>query len=105
MNHLENKIIKIEQELSILNNAVEGIKTSLEKIDNSLALLVELQTETKLLDQQIQSLKDTSTTTHKSISRRLEKLEGTVSWIAKTIIGTLLTGSIGVLFFILRKVI
>jgi len=39
----------------------------------------------------------------KSNQHRLDKLDGTVTWIARSIIGTLATGMIGLLFYMARN--
>ena len=100
---MERRIIKIEQDLTVLSTTVSEIKNSISKIDKSLQILVSLQTDTKLLEQQVQTIKENNEDAHERIHKRIDKLDGTVTWVARIIIRALLTGGIGILFFVLKK--
>ena len=102
---MEHRIVKIEKDITILTSAVDEIKTSIGKIDDSLKALIALQTDTKLLEQQLHNIKESNDDAHKRLHERINGLESTVIWVNRVIVGSLITGGIGVLFFVLRKVI
>ena len=90
---MDDRIAKIEKDLALLTQSVKAMSDGVTKMQKSIENLVELQTDTKVINEKLSGFEI-----------RLTHVESSISWVSKTMIGGLLTGGIGVLFFILRKV-
>jgi len=91
---MDDRIAKIEKDLALLTQSVNTMAEGINKMQKSIEDLVALQTDTKVINEKLSGFEI-----------RLKNVESSISWVSKTMIGGLLTGSIGVLFFILRKIV
>lgn len=91
---MDDRIAKIEKDLALLTQSVKTMSDGITKMQKSIENLVELQTDTKVISEKLNGFEI-----------RLSNVESSIGWVSKTMIGGLLTGGIGVLFFILRKIV
>jgi archaellum component FlaC len=102
MEPMEQRVTKIETEVSLLTQAVNEIKDSLKGINSTLKQLISLQTDNKLLEQKLKTLVESNNEAHKRMHDRLDKVEGNISWVSKTIIGALITGGVSAILIFIK---
>ncbi len=113
---LEERLNNMEKEMALLAKSLEVINGNLEKISESLDTLVSLQTTTALQEQKIKEIDANAREAFKRVYERIERLDDTLGgrvallenthkWAARTIVGTVIMGMIGMVFYLAKKVI
>jgi len=100
---MEERINRIEKELALMAQTQKSMQESLKKISATLDILVQVQTDTKLHAQKINTMDIEIKESFKRVYKRIEKLEAADSWVAKTIIGAFLSGAIALVYYQVRK--
>ncbi len=113
---MEERLNNMEKEIVLLAKSMEVMNGNLEKISESLDTLVNLQTTTALQEQKIKDIDANVREAFKRVydkienldvtmSGRIELLENTHKWAARTVVGTVIMGMIGIVFYLAKKVI
>ncbi|WP_281950286.1 hemolysin XhlA family protein [Nitrosophilus kaiyonis] len=101
---MEERILKIEKELAIMASTQNEMKRALEEISQTLKEMLKLHTDTQLMRQKIESMDREVSESFKRVHKRTDKLEDNVRWVVRTIIGSLLTGFIGIMFYVIKTI-
>lgn len=99
---MEERINRIEKELALMSQTQKSMNENLNKISSTLDVLVQVQTDTKLQAQKIELMDTELRESFKRVYARIEKIENTGGWVAKTIIGSFLTSSIALVYYLAR---
>ena len=102
---MDDRIASIEKELAVLAATQSEMKTALQDINTTLNKMLKLQTDTEVLRQRLDGMDRELVESFKRVHIRVDKLDETVKWVSRTIIGTLITGFIGLVFYALKHVI
>ncbi len=97
-----NHINRLEKDLSILQQNQEHINQTLGKLDSNITRLLQIQTSIQLHSQRMDLMDKELTQSFKRVHTRLDILEGNVRWVVRSIIGTIIGGAIGLLFYLVR---
>jgi len=99
---MDERIGKIEREIAIISQTNKVMGENITKMADTMNKLLELQTDTKLHSQRIELMDREAAEAFKRVYIRIEKLEQNHSWVAKTIIGAVITGAIGFVYFMAK---
>lgn len=86
-----------------MSQTQKSMNENLNKISSTLDILVQVQTDTKLHAQKIDSMDTEIKESFKRVYKRIEKLEAADSWVAKTVVGAFLSGAIALIYYFARK--
>lgn len=99
---MDERISTIEKELAVLTATQSEMKKALEEISHTLQQMLKLNTDTQVMRQRIEGMDRELAESFKRIHHRTDKLEETVRWISRTIVGSFITGLITLLFFAIK---
>lgn len=102
MDEIKEKLIKHDYAIEQLSRAISELASNTKNTNSKLEAIVESIGKQELILERLSNLDSKYKDSLERIYARIESIENYIGWFNKSIIGAIIAGSIGILFFAIK---
>ncbi len=103
LHNIDKRVDKVEMNTNQLATSIEHLVSSIGATNTKLDTLSVLLSNQNVLTERIASMDKECVESFNRIYKRVDKIEGAIAWVVKTLIGAFMTGLVATIFMLARS--
>ncbi len=103
LHDIDKRVDKVEMNTNQLAVSIEHLASSIGATNIKLDALSILLSNQNVLTEKIASIDKECIESFKRVYKRIDKIEGAIAWVVKTLIGAFMTGLVATIFILARS--
>ena len=100
LENAKQKIIEHDFAIDNIAKSLENLSDAYEKTNEEIELIVKSMSKQEVILERLANMEEVSKDRINVVHKRIDKIESMIAWVLRTAFGALLTGAIGMLFYI-----